>query len=59
MKIKIVNAGNCIICGKPIKLVVPITTVNFAKNICFCRKCEPELECGRKRHTTLPEGHDI
>lgn len=41
MKIKVVNAGKCVICGKPIKLVVPIDHDKLP-NICFCGKCEPE-----------------
>ena len=43
MKVKVVNAGNCIICGKPIKLVVPKDRDKIS-NVCFCRKCEPELK---------------
>lgn len=43
MKIKVVNAGKCIICGKPIKLVVPINNDELPI-VGFCRKCEPEKE---------------
>lgn len=42
-KIKVVNAGKCMICGKPIKLVVPIDC-RKSLNRCFCRKCDPELK---------------
>ena len=42
MKIKVVNAGNCMICGKPIKLVVPEDSDKFP-NIFFCKELEPIL----------------
>lgn len=48
MKIEVVNAGNCIICGKPIKLAVPIGYSKLS-NICFCKKCGPKLKYDRKR----------
>lgn len=48
MKIEVVNAGKCIICGKPIKVAVPIY-YDKLPNICFCKKCEPELEYNLKR----------
>lgn len=53
MKIKVVNAGKCMICGKPIKLAVPID-YNKLPNVFFCRKCEPELKYDQKR----PESED-
>ena len=43
MKIKVVNAGKCMICGKPIKLVVPIDC-NKLPNVYLCRKCKPKSE---------------
>lgn len=43
MKIKVVNAGKCIICGKPIKLVVPIDYDKLS-SIAFCKKCKPKEE---------------
>lgn len=48
MKIKVVTAGNCMICGKPIKLAVPIGYDKFP-NVFFCKKCEPEIEYDKKR----------
>lgn len=48
MEIKVVNAGKCMICGKPIKLAVPISHDKWP-NIFFCKKCEPELKYDRKR----------
>ncbi len=54
MKIKVVNAGNCMICGKPIKLAVPIDHDKLP-NVFFCRKCEPELKYDGKRPESLEE----
>lgn len=48
MEIKVVNAGNCMICGKPIKLAVP-RGHNKLPNIFFCKECEPKLEYDLKR----------
>lgn len=48
MEIKVITAGKCMICGKPIKLVVP-RGYNKLPDIFFCRKCEPELEYDEKR----------
>ena len=48
MDIKVVNAGKCIICGKPIKLVVP-RGYSKLPNVFFCRGCEPENEYDLKR----------
>ncbi len=45
MEIKVVNAGKCMICGKPIKLVIPRGYDNSKlPNIFFCRECEQELD---------------
>lgn len=41
MKFKVITAGKCIICGKPIKLVTPKDSSKFP-NVLFCRQCEPE-----------------
>lgn len=43
MKIKVVNAGSCMICGKPIKLVVP-RGHNKLLNVCLCRECGQVLK---------------
>lgn len=43
MKIKVVNAGNCMICGKPIKLSIP-RDYSKLPNVFFCRECEQELD---------------
>lgn len=48
IEIKVVNAGKCMICGKPIKIVVH-RDYGKLPNICFCRECEPELKHDRKR----------
>lgn len=48
IEIEVVNAGNCMICSKPIKLAV---TRGYSKlpNIFFCRECESKLEHDGKR----------
>lgn len=51
MKIEVVNAGNCMACGKPIKLVVPIG-YNKLLNVFFCRECESKLEYEQKKAET-------
>ena len=53
IEIEVVNAGNCMICSKPIKLAV---TRGYSKlpNIFFCRECESKLEHDGKR----PESED-
>lgn len=43
MNIKVINAGNCMICGNPIKLAVPRGYSEFP-NIFFCRECEQKLD---------------
>lgn len=43
MKIKVINAGKCMLCGKPIKL--PDTkTDNKLPNIFFCHECEKKAK---------------
>ena len=39
MKFKVVTAGKCIICGKPIKLITPKDSSKFP-NVLFCQQCE-------------------
>jgi len=48
MKFKVVNAGKCMICGKQIKVVVPIDNDRLP-TIYLCRKHEPRLEYDQKR----------
>jgi len=55
LKIEVVNAGNCMICGKPIKLAVPID-YNKLPDIFFCRKCGPELKYDLKRPEREEDG---
>ena len=51
MNIKIINAGNCILCGREIKIVTNKKSDKFPK-IFFCPRCEhrvnKEKEKGRK-----------
>ena len=42
MKIKVVNAGNCILCGKPIELKDTKDTDKLP-NIFFCQECEKKI----------------
>lgn len=39
MKIKVINAGNCMLCGKEIKIVTKQGNNKFP-NIFFCPRCE-------------------
>ena len=39
MKIKVITAGNCMMCGEPIKIVTRKDN-NKIPNIFFCQKCE-------------------
>lgn len=48
MEFEVVKVGNCMICRKSIKVVVPIG-YDKLPNIWFCRECEPQLEYDRKR----------
>ena len=43
MNIKVINAGKCIICGKPIELEDTKDTDKLP-NIFFCRECEQKIE---------------
>ena len=42
MNIKVINAGNCMICGKEIKIVAKKKN-NKLPNIFFCPKCEKKV----------------
>jgi len=42
MTIKVINAGNCMICGREIKIVA--RKDNKFPNVFFCRECEQKLE---------------
>lgn len=39
MNIKVINAGNCMICGREIKIVTKKDKNEFL-DIFFCRRCE-------------------
>lgn len=41
MNIKVINAGNCMICGREIKIVTKRGNNKFP-NIFFCPKCEKQ-----------------
>lgn len=43
MKVKVVNAGKCLICGKKIKI-----TRRKIPNIFFCSECENKVKVERK-----------
>lgn len=47
MKFEVINAGKCMLCGKPIKyLPMRGNAKTDLPNIFFCRKCELKLvEC--------------
>ena len=39
MNIKVINAGNCMLCGKEIRIVIRRAS-NKLPNIFFCPRCE-------------------
>ena len=43
LNIKVINAGKCMMCGKPIKLVAP---GGYSKlpNILFCEECDKKRQ---------------
>lgn len=43
MDIKVVNAGNCMICGSEIKIIATRGNNKFP-NIFFCPQCEKRIE---------------
>ena len=43
MKIKLINAGNCMICGDPINLTVSKDNDKLP-NIFFCPRCTKRIE---------------
>ena len=43
MKFEVINAGKCMLCGKPIELEDKKDTDKLP-DIFFCRECEQELE---------------
>lgn len=51
--IKVVNAGNCIICGGEIKIVTRKKHYKFP-NILFCQKCD-ELRLKRQANKEIKE----
>ena len=57
MNIDIVNAGNCMICGKPIK-IVPVRGNSKFTNVFFCRECEKEVMNARKDCLPAEEKED-
>ena len=57
MNIDIVNAGNCMICGKPIE-IVPVRGSCKFPNIFFCSECEKEVMNARKDHLSIKEEED-
>lgn len=51
MYIKVINAGNCVICGRKIKIVTKKKNDIFP-NIIFCPRCEKRIE---REHTGSQE----
>ena len=43
LNIKVINAGNCMICGRKIKIVTKKKN-NIFPDIFFCPKCEKQIE---------------
>ena len=46
MTIKVINAGNCMLCGQKIKIVVRRKNSKFP-NIFFCPECERRIKKGK------------
>ena len=42
MTIKVINAGNCIVCGREIKIVTKKDNNKKFPNILFCPRCEKQ-----------------
>jgi len=47
--IEVVDAGNCIICGKPLKLAVFPGSGEPCESIFFCKECGQILKHDQKR----------
>lgn len=41
MNVKVINAGNCMVCGREIKIITKKNNNKFP-NIFFCPKCEKQ-----------------
>lgn len=54
MEIKVVNAGNCVICGREIKIDIKRGD-NKLPNIFFCPECERQR---MRKGKSLAEGED-
>ena len=48
MNIKVINAGNCMICGREIKIVTTRGSNKFP-NIFFCPRCERRANKEKKK----------
>lgn len=48
MNIKIINAGNCILCGREIKIVTNKKSDKFPK-IFFCPRCEHRVNKEKRK----------
>lgn len=48
MNIKVINAGNCMICGREIKIVIRRGGNKFP-NIFFCPRCERRVYKEKKK----------
>jgi len=43
MKIKVINAGNCMLCGREIKIKANVIS-NELPNVLFCSECENKIK---------------
>ena len=48
MKIKVINAGKCMLCGKEIKIITKKDSNKFP-NVFFCPRCERRVKKEKKR----------
>ena len=51
MKLKVINAGNCMICGKPIELVD--TDSEKLPDIFFCSECAKKIKKERSQNASI------
>ena len=55
MNIKVINVGNCLICGREIKIVTKRES-NKLPNIFFCPRCEHEQRVRCEHEQRLKKG---
>lgn len=57
MNIKVITAGNCMLCGKEIKIVTRRCSNNLP-NIFFCPECEKQIQAKSVMKVSEVEVHN-